>query len=406
LVEKTNLLEEFTSKHPRVLAIEKNIKKIKNSIKKIAKGIKEQHLSAKRKYEAELKKEKEILKKYPQIEKYLVRHKRLFEVNDNIYNYLLKKQSELNVEKVSNLTNKRVIDYAKIPKKPLNKKLPFILIATLLLGVISALIHSIVRTHLDTKIKSSQDVEKISDIPIYGIVPYIEDKNRYNSLFVLSDQDSGATEAFRAIRANLSYISNPNSAKVILISSSVPNEGKTIVAANLATIIGMSEKRTILLSLDLRRPELHQKFSLPNDKGMSDILSGKIDYKKALWEHSRFKNLHIITSGPIPPNPAELIESNRMRKLLEELKKEYDYIIIDTPPINYVSDATSLFKYSDLNLFVLKSEFSDSRYLKELDSLLKKLNIKHNGIILNSVKSKYTVKKYFDERYVAHKEGL
>lgn len=403
---RDELLEEFTQNHPRVISLNRSIKRVKNSIKEIAKGILEEHLNAKNRYEKELLSYKEKLKKYPIIEKYLVRHKRIFDVNDNIYNYLLRKQSELNVQKLSTTKNTRVIDYAKLAPRPLNKKVPFILFASLLLGLFASLLYSILRNHFDTKIKSAEDIESVTDIPIYGIIPYIENKNEYNSLFVLSDPNSGASEAFRAIRSNLNYISDANSSKVILISSSVPNEGKTVVAANLSTIIGMSEKKVILLSLDLRKPELHNKFSLPNDIGMSDILSGKVDYKETIWEHSKYKNLHIITSGKIPPNPAELIDSKKMIELLSKLKKEYDYIIIDTAPLNYVSDATSLFKYSDLNLFVFKSEFSDVRYLKELDSLLKKLNIKKNGIILNSVKSQYTIKKYFDERYVAHKEKI
>ena len=404
--QREELLEEFTNHHPRVIAINNSIYRTQKAIKDIAKGIMDEHLNAKSKYQKELLELKEKLKKYPMIEKYLVRHQRIFDVNDNIYNYLLKKQSELNVQKLSTIKNTRVIDYAKLAPLPSNKKAPFILFASLLLGLIAALIHSILRTHFDTKIKSAEDIESVTDIPIYGIVPYIENKDEYNSLFVLNDPSSGASEAFRAIRANLSYISDANSSKVIIISSSVPNEGKTVVAANLSTIIGMSEKKVILLSLDLRKPELHHKFSLPNDIGMSDVLAGKIDYKKAIWEHTKYKNLHIITSGTIPPNPAELIESKRMIDLLTELKKEYDYIIIDTAPLNYVSDATPLFRYSDLNLFVFKSEFSDITHIKELDRLLKKLNIKKNGIILNSVKSQYTVKKYFDERYVAHKEKI
>jgi len=355
------------------------------------------------KYSSELNKCQSTLKQYPEIEKKLGQHQRVFEVNDHIYSYLLQKQSELSIERVAIASDKKVLDYARAASVPLNKKLPFTLIVSMFLGMIVSLLHTIIRSAMDSKLKSVDDIHSITDIPIYGIVPYISDKSLYNSLYVMDDLNSGASEAFRAIRTNLNYLVSANDSKVILISSSMPNEGKTIVAANLASIIGMSDKKCIILSLDMRRPELHDKFSLPNDVGMSDILSGRVSYNKAVWEHKDYKNLHIITSGAIPPNPAELIESKHMSDFIEDLRKEYDYIIIDTPPINYVSDALSILKYSDLNLFVLKSEFSDEKYLIELDKILKKLNIKNSGIILNSVKSKYTIKKYFDERYIAHK---
>jgi capsular exopolysaccharide synthesis family protein len=402
---KEELSVEFTSNHPDVKSVNSSIKDVERSIRAFSNNIKLQYLSMKNKYSSELNRSQNILKQYPEIEKKLGQHRRVFEVNDHIYSYLLQKQSELSIERAALASDKKVIDYAKAASVPLNKKLPFTLIVSMFLGMIVSLLHTIIRSAMDTKLKSIDDVHSVTDIPIYGIVPYISDKSLYNSLYVMNDLNSGASEAFRAIRTNLNYLVSANDSKVIVISSSMPNEGKTIVAANLAAIIGMSDKRCIILSLDMRRPELHDKFSLPNDIGMSDILSGRVPYNKAIWEHKEYKNLHIITSGKIPPNPAELIESKQMGNLIEDLRKEYDYIIIDTPPINYVSDALSTFKYSDLNLFVLKSEFSEEQYLVELDKILKKLKIKNCGIILNSVKSKYTIKKYFDERYIAHKTG-
>jgi capsular exopolysaccharide synthesis family protein len=400
---KEELSVEFTSNHPDVISVNRGIRDVKRSINAFSNNIKLQFSSMRDKYSSELNKCQSTLKQYPEIEKKLGQHQRVFEVNDHIYSYLLQKQSELSIERVALASDKKVIDYARAASVPLNKKLPFTLIVSLFLGMIVSLLHTIIRSAMDSKLKSVDDIHSITDIPIYGIVPYISDKSIYNSLYVMDDLNSGASEAFRAIRTNLNYLVSANDSKVILISSSMPNEGKTIVAANLASIIGMSDKKCIILSLDMRRPELHDKFSLPNDVGMSDILSGRVSYNKAVWEHKDYKNLHIITSGAIPPNPAELIESKHMSDFIEDLRKEYDYIIIDTPPINYVSDALSILKHSDLNLFVLKSEFSDEKYLIELDKILKKLNIKNSGIILNSVKSKYTIKKYFDERYIAHK---
>jgi len=185
-----------------------------------------------------------------------------------------------------------------------------------------------------------------------------------------------------------------------LVTSNIPNEGKTVVAANLASVIGMSEKRVIILSLDLRRPEMHHKFGLSNKVGMSDLLAGKVSLKEAIWEHAIYPNLNIITSGRIPPNPAELLSSNKMKSVIEALKKEYDYIILDTPPINYVADAVTLFKLADINLFVVKSDFTEVKHINEFNKLVEKLSLENVGIILNSVKKKYNNLEQFDYKYL------
>lgn len=252
----------------------------------------------------------------------------------------------------------------------------------------------------DHKIYSIKDIEKQSHLPVFGEIPYIEDQKLYNSVYVLTNPRSVASEAFRRIRVNLEYTTTPQKSKVVMVTSSVPNEGKTVVAANLAAVIGMSEKRTILLSLDMRRPEMHYKFKLSNKIGISDVLAGKADLKDVIWQHEVYPNLNIITSGRIPPNPAELLASHRMKEVLEELRKRYDYIIIDTPPVNYAADAMVLIKYVDITLFVVKSGFTELRYLKELEALIKKMHIEHYGIVLNSVKNKYASRKNFDKKYI------
>jgi len=281
----------------------------------------------------------------------------------------------------------------------LNLKLPFIFAFSTLLGLFSVLVHTLLRTKLDVRLKTPEDITEATNMPLYGIIPFVEN-DTYNSAYVLEDSTSTASEAFRAIKTNLDYVISPNGAKVILVTSSVPNEGKTVVAANLASVIGMSEKRVVILSLDLRRPEMHHKFGLTNKIGMSDVLSEKVSLKEVIWEHELYPNLNIITSGRIPPNPAELLSSSRMKKVVESLKKKYDYIILDTPPINYVADAVALFKYADINLFVVKSDFTEQKHMQELNTLIEKIGLENSGIILNSVKKKHNKLEQFDYKYL------
>ena len=401
-LDKEKKLATFTENHPDVISLTSGINNIENSILGLAKGIYDR--STKRVYSIKkvVRDYTEKLKKLPKIEQELVKHKRLFTVNDRVYNYLLQKQSELSIEKAATMLNKKVLDFAKMPTRPLSPRLGFILPISLFLGLVLALIHTLFRVIFDTKIKGRYDILALTDIPIFGIIPFVKNRKNYNSAYVLDEPNSAITESFRVIKNNLEYTVQDKRCKVILVTSSIPNEGKSTISANLSAVLGMGEKKSIILSLDLRRPELHHKFKLSNKLGMSDALSNKVNIKDVIWENEQFSNFNIVTSGGIPPNPAELIASNKMKEIIDELSLTYDYIILDTPPFEYVSDALSLVRYADVTLFVVKSEFSEEKYIKEIEKLIKRVGIQNAGIILNSVKAKYNVNKKFDYRYIYH----
>lgn len=398
--QKEAMLANLTERHPDVISIRKNIADLQTNIKKLVNAIrkdinKKYHTLTKNLTEA-----KKSLNAFPSQEKEFARLKRIFDVNDKMYNYLLKKQSELSIKDKALNSNKKILDKAKIAPKPLSPKLGAAIAVSTLLGLFTIAILTLYRIKKNVIVKSAVDISEISDVPIFGLIPYVENTHLYNRAYVIADPNSPASEAFRIIRTNLDYIVTDEKSKVILVTSSVPNEGKTVVSSNLAAVIGMGEKKTILVSLDLRRPELHHKFGLPNNFGMSDVLSNRKKLHDVIWRHEHFPNLHIITSGRIPPNPAELVNSKRTAEIIDTLKKEYDYVIIDTPPVKYVADAISLFKYADIKLFVLKSEFSQKKHVKEIEELIHKYKLKHCGFILNSVKEKYLNKAYFDKKYI------
>ncbi len=392
----------LTINHPEIISLTTAIKNIEGGILDISKGILERSKERVNSLKGMIRDYISEIKKLPEIEKELVKHERIFAVNDKVYNYLLNKQSELSIEKASTKPDKKVLDFAKKSSTPLSPKLSIALAISTFLGLVFALLHTLIRLKLDTKIKDKNDIYALTDIPIFGMIPFVKDSEKYNSAYVLDEPNSITSEAFRNIKNNLEYTVTNNKCKVILVTSTVPNEGKTTISANLSAILGMGEKKAILLSLDLRRPELHYKFALSNKIGISDVLSNRVSIKEVIWENENFKNLNIVTSGKIPPNPAELLASTRMKDLINELSDKYDYIILDTPPFEYVSDALSLVKYADVTLFVLKSEFSEDKYIKEIDKIVKKLGIENPGIILNSVKEKNYVTKKFDYKYIYH----
>ena len=169
------------------------------------------------------------------------------------------------------------------------------------------------------------------------MVPLLKTKPEVSQLVVDKSPKSMVTESFRALRTNLQFINNEKSSKIIAISSTISGEGKTFLAINLAGIIAFTGKKVVIIDLDMRKPKIHIGFGVKNDKGMSEILVGKNVISECI-KNSPLKNLDFITAGTLPPNPSELIVSNEFESTINKLKKNYDLIVIDNPPVGLVTD--------------------------------------------------------------------
>jgi len=207
------------------------------------------------------------------------------------------------------------------------------------------------------------------------------------ALQVFNAPKSLFAEAFRNIRSNLHMLDNHSDKKIILLTSTVGEEGKTTLSVNLAGIMSLAEKRTVVINMDMRKPTLHEKFNLPNKEGLSELLLGGIDLHNAIQE-TKYPYLDMIASGNAEINPAEAILNKKMFEILEELKKGYEIIILDTPPIGLVSDAKILMEYVDINLYVLRANYSKKIYLETLHENVKMHQLTNVGIILNDVNFK------------------
>ncbi len=394
--EKIKLLSNYTDLHPDVAQIDEKINDTKmaleSAIESISDGIREK----KRSLEDTLYNSETKLLKFPEKERELADLQRKYKINEKTYEFLLQKQAEMSINKASTVSNNRVLDRAIVPDKPVKPNIPMIATASLLLGLIVAMLLAFLRDFLDHKIKTREDLASSTKIPFYGIVPYVRNSDK---MFTIDDQQSVASEALRLIRTNLDFIATDNKSKVIVVTSTVPNEGKTTIATNLAAVFGMGDKKCIVLSLDMRRPMLHKVFSLTNKIGMSTVLSKKSDLKEVIWEHKKIKNLDIITSGPIPPNPSELMQAGKIEEIINELRTEYDYIIVDSPPMGLVTDALLIMKQADISLVVFRSELSEKDYVKSLEDIVSSYNINNVGLVLNGVKPKYMSQSFFKYSY-------
>lgn len=205
-----------------------------------------------------------------------------------------------------------------------------------------------------------------------------------NNLVMLTDKTSVSAEAYRTLRTNIEFSSIDKKLKVITITSSAPAEGKTTVAANIAISFAENGKKTLLLDSDLRRPTIHKIFKLPNSVGFVNIIVGNASKEDAIQKNI-VRNLDILTSGIIPPNPSELIGSNKNKNLLESLKEEYDVIILDSPPLLAVTDAQILTTISDGTIIVVKHGSTKKDELERSKELLEKVQGNILGVVLNDV---------------------
>jgi len=383
IIKRKILLQDFTTAHPEVIKVSNTITQLKHSILKTLKNM----LILMKEKETLLKnsiaKEKKQIEKLPENERVLSNLKRQFLANEKIYSYLIEKRSEVAIAKAATINKNRVLDNAILPRKPIKPKRKLVIIVGLIVGLILGIFIAFLRAFLSNKIESKHDIEKATTVPIVANIPFIKDDA--NSLVVLKSPKSMIAEAFRAFRTNIQFMVQKERSYVISLTSTISGEGKTTVSMNLAGIISITNKRVILLHLDMRKPTLHEKFKLPNSKGLSTLLVGK-DSLDEVIHTTECKNLDVIVSGPIPPNPSELLESEEFKNVILELRERYDVVILDTPPIGLVTDARLVLDMSDISLYVVRDRYSKKEFL-DIVNRLKHDGVKGLGIVYNSIKS-------------------
>jgi capsular exopolysaccharide synthesis family protein len=264
----------------------------------------------------------------------------------------------------------------------------------ILMGIFLPLMFFILFDSLNDTIRDVDEVTSLTRVPIMGTIPRANDSD---SRLVISERPKSATaESFRIIRTNLSFFQTKKTPFVILLTSSVSSEGKTYNALNLASILAASGKKTVLLGFDLRKPQLHNYLNIENEIGISNYLSGNISLQEIV-QPTIINNLFIINAGPTPPNPAELLMGDKTKELIRELKNDFDYIIMDTPPVSLVTDALILKDEADLNLFVIRQDYSKRSFIDNVNDLYVKKGIKNLSILINDVPVKSNYGYYEEE---------
>jgi capsular exopolysaccharide synthesis family protein len=327
----------------------------------------------------------------PGYERDYINLKRQQSVKENLYVYLLQKKQESEISLASTIVDNKIIAYAPVPDKPIrpSKPLVFILFLAVGMGLVSAYLY--IKYLLSTTILTRKEIEAIIDAPIVGEIGRQPEEPGLVKSTVLKEQ-------LYHLRNNLRFMLEGTTAPpVILFISSISGEGKTFLSSHLASTLRTGNKQVVMLELDLRNPKLSQSLGMKREPGLSNYLIGSLTEEQILKPVPEQEGLYLISSGPIPPNPIELLEGSRLKKLLEWLKNRFDYIIIDCAPIGFVSDAKSLSAYTDLALFVVRYRHTPKSKLAEVVPNMG-LSFPRLGVVFNSVRQDEP-NKYYNYKY-------
>lgn len=370
--KKSNMLIDYTELHPEIQKLTQNILFIKKALNSALNSSRNQLIQRQYDLRKLILKYTKSLEALPSQEKELASLARPLNVNQEIYEFLLQKKAETAILKSSTISSARILDPARDEAKPIEPNRKVMILMGILIGFMVGVILAFLREFLSYTIQNADEVERITDIPIYGVVPLNKDDMTKNMFY----------EAFRTIRTNLKFLPGNEKNQIISITSSVSGEGKTTITAALAEILARGEQKVIMLDLDLRKESLHKEFNLKNNIGISNYLTLQNTLEEVI-QKTNIDGLDIIATGTLPPNPSELILSSMFTELLDKLRETYDYIVIDTPPAGLVTDAIIIMNYSDISFAILRAQYTRKEFVKNIDRLSKEHSKNKMAIILN-----------------------
>ena len=335
----------------------------------------------------------------PDKQQQLINYQRNFKFNEDTYKYLMQRRAEAQILKASNTPDNEILDIARIETtRKISPRTAMNYLIALIIGLLIPALYLFLKNYFNVSITDRKDVEKLTRFPIVGQVAQTSDTN---PLVVINSPKSPIAESFRSIRTNIEFLTQGKSKSTILVTGDMQSIGKTFNSINIASIYAFYGKKTVLLGFDMRKPKLFQEFGLNNNVGISSFLSNKEPFENIIQTAPQVPNLDIITSGPIPPNPAELIASEKCDEFFKLLKEKYDYIIIDTPPLGLVTDAFLLMRFADVKLFIVRQGVTNKNIFGSIIKDLEDRGI-DASIVINGIQ---TNKGYYGKRYGSYRYG-
>ena len=394
MAEQSELGKKFGESHPRMLQLSNELaatrSKINTEISRVAQTIKNEYNMAKAQ-EDNLKAALNVTKVDTQdLGDRAIQYRVLLrdvETNRALYENVLKTLKTISATENVPSTNIRIVYPATVPGAPISPRTSRNLTMGVVMGLSMGLLLAFGLETLDTTLKIPEELEKWLDVPNLAIVPHVivsaGQGEEAPELFVHHGVEPLVSECYRALRTSILFSTPGHAPRILLVTSALPSEGKTVTTANLATVMAKAEPQVIMVDADLRRPSLHQLFNVPKEPGLTSFLVGETD--ELLFMPTLIPNLFIIPSGPVPPNPSELLGSTRMEELLRRAQEQFGLVIVDSPPIMSVTDACILSTKVEGVLVVIKAEAVPRKAAMDAVSQLQDFKAPILGTVLNNV---------------------
>jgi polysaccharide biosynthesis transport protein len=406
-IQAAELSTQFGPSYPKVAQLNSQTKEIESQIlaetKKVAGKIRGQYMAAVQResmlHDA-LEKQKQEANKLNEsaIEYSLL--KRDLDTNRQLYEGLLEKLKEAGVSAAFKSNTSSIVDVARVPTAPIEPNIPRNLAFAFMLGLTSGVGLAFLLEGLDNTVRTTEQAQMISGLPPLGMIPMgsrtaREGANAKRLVIATSKEavelvtqvrpQSQMAESYRALRTSLLLSNLGAPPKVIMITSALPQEGKTTTSINCAVVLAQKGIRVLLIDADLRRPSIHKTLGMGPRSGLSNVLTGSATLQQTITRSPILPNLSVLPAGTPPPNPAELLASTNMRDVLEELRGQYDHIVVDTPPTLSVTDAVVLSPRADAIVLVIRSGQTTKQALRRSRDILMQVNAKVSGVLLNAV---------------------
>ncbi len=395
MTQMSELSQKYGEKHPKIIQLKSEIDATRQKIKQEAQNVlasirnemaiaRARETNARQAAEAQKAETQKLSERSIEYSVLL----REAEKDRELYENLLKRLKETSVESELGTTNVRIVDRAEVPRTPARpKKIQYVLLSVIV-GLFSGCGLAFFSEYLDNTIKTPEDIQAYVQTPCVALIPTINfseeigDKETSTEIIVHHKPKSSAAEAFRSLRTAVLFSFPDNPPRTVLITSFIPKEGKTFIGANLALVMAYAGESVLLIDADMRKPQLHKLFGLDNRKGLSNVIVGE---EPTIHPAVLHEKLDVMTCGPIPPNPAELLGSKRMAEFIEEMKGAYDKVLVDSPPISSVTDAVVLTRLIDSVLYVVHGGITTRETAMHGAQLMRDVDAKVIGSVLNNI---------------------
>lgn len=382
-LKRDQLARTTSAQNPALLSLESQIKATKQNIAENIATMKQMLTTSRQQLMANNARMEGVIRTIPRKERALLDITRQQAIKNNLYTYLLQKREETAVSYAATISDSRTIDAARGGVKPVKPVKPMIFLLFGLVGLLLPVGAMATRDALNNRVTRRADVEESTRVPILGEVT----KNKAAESLVLAPRSrSVIAEQIRTLRTNLQFLrTNAADSQVLLFTSSISGEGKSFVSLNLGASLALVDRPTVILEMDLRKPGLRKNVEITNAMGITNYLIGEATLDEVLQPVPGYNNYFIIPSGPLPPNPSELLSGPRLEQLIGELRKRFNYVIIDSPPIGLVTDAQLIAPFADATMYMVRHDVTPKQNLKMINTLFTEQRFNRLNIILNAV---------------------